>query len=561
MKLCSIKANNYRTLQNIEMNFATDYCTISGANNSGKSAVVFLIQGLLKQNGRHFWRTPSEFVDYEEDRTKWGEPNDSIDVTYEFLLDPEDDSALLAFISKMDSSVEADVPTKFEVNLILDSKKDFEVSFKTVDVVFDKVANKELLKRFSGSNLLFLYNSTQKSENYFYDGRRGRTVFELGFSPDEKALLFTARKTLDTKMKALTKTRTADLSNMIGKLADKYEIELAPMDGSQSDEMYMGIVLKDKSVSAPLSDWGSGTQNRTHIIMSILQAHRIKSQSPSSERTTPIVVVEEPESFLHPSAQAEFGRVLSDFANDLGIQLIVTTHSPYMLNQKSPESNILLSRKIVSGKPRESYVVDTRGEKWMAPFAEQLGIKPEVIGPLRELFVSTGEKVLLVEGAIDKGYFETCQTKGVGDCLLDKEVTVQEYGGKDVLKHTLLLKFTLSRFRKYLVSYDRDAHEQVKNSLTSLGLEEGKHFLPIGGTKPGADCIEGLMPDSLKREVYAENVDLVQAIGSADSRAKKDAKNKLKHALLAKFNKLPSIDPNEFSDLAKLIKSINKSFK
>ncbi len=62
-------------------------------------------------------------------------------------------------------------------------------------------------------------------------------------------------------------------------------------------------------------------------------------------KSTPVVVTEEPESFLHPSAQSEFGNVLNDLADELGIQIIATTHSPYMLGQNDPDANTILTRR------------------------------------------------------------------------------------------------------------------------------------------------------------------------------------------------------------------------
>jgi predicted ATPase len=67
--------------------------------------------------------------------------------------------------------------------------------------------------------------------------------------------------------------------------------------------------------------------------MAILQANRIKTTAPPDDKITPLVVIEEPESFLHPSAQSEFGRILGALSAEFGIQIIATTHSPYMLNQ------------------------------------------------------------------------------------------------------------------------------------------------------------------------------------------------------------------------------------
>jgi putative ATP-dependent endonuclease of OLD family len=162
------------------------------------------------------------------------------------------------------------------------------------------------------------------------------------------------------------------LSAMLGRLTDKYDVELSPPEGFSTRRMPLGINLRDRNVKVPINDWGSGTQNRTYILMALLQAHRIKTTGTPDQKITPLVVIEEPESFLHPSAQAEFGRILRHLAGELGLQIIVTTHSPYMLNQEEPAANLLLTRAVKRHKVFETVQVDTTGENWMAPFAEHL---------------------------------------------------------------------------------------------------------------------------------------------------------------------------------------------
>lgn len=157
----------------------------------------------------------------------------------------------------------------------------------------------------------------------------------------------------------------------MGHLKEKYEVEFSIPDGMFSGNLPFEINLKDKNVDVPLIDWGSGTQNRTQIMVSILQANRIKLRL-MKNKITPMVLIEEPESFLHPSAQAEFGRVLRDLANELKIQTIVTTHSPYMLSQENMSSNILLERSSLR-KIKETAVVELKDESWMEPFSEILG--------------------------------------------------------------------------------------------------------------------------------------------------------------------------------------------
>jgi putative ATP-dependent endonuclease of the OLD family len=191
-------------------------------------------------------------------------------------------------------------------------------------------------------------------------------------SAGEKKAVASAQKTVDQQMRRLAKDHMRRLGNLIGRLDDKFDVEASMPEGFAMRRMPIGINLKDRNVDAPLNDWGSGTQNRTHILMAILQANRIKTTSALDEKVTPFVVIEEPESFLHPSAQAEFGGILSTLSVEFGIQIIATTHSPYMLNKEKPESNILLTRNVRYKKACETRLVEVGGDNWMAPFADHL---------------------------------------------------------------------------------------------------------------------------------------------------------------------------------------------
>ena len=55
MKLVSLAAKNYRTLEDIEIPFSKGYCTISGRNNAGKSSVIRLLQALFSAGGLAPW--------------------------------------------------------------------------------------------------------------------------------------------------------------------------------------------------------------------------------------------------------------------------------------------------------------------------------------------------------------------------------------------------------------------------------------------------------------------------------------------------------------------------
>jgi hypothetical protein len=57
-----------------------------------------------------------------------------------------------------------------------------------------------------------------------------------------------------------------------------------------------------------------------------------------------LVLIEEPETSLHPSAQHEFGRYLVEVACNRGHQIMLTTHSEFLLRALPSESLVYLGR-------------------------------------------------------------------------------------------------------------------------------------------------------------------------------------------------------------------------
>jgi len=58
-----------------------------------------------------------------------------------------------------------------------------------------------------------------------------------------------------------------------------------------------------------------------------------------------LVLIEEPETSLHPSAQFEFGSYLVDVSRRRGHQILLTTHSEFILEALPSESSVYLHRK------------------------------------------------------------------------------------------------------------------------------------------------------------------------------------------------------------------------
>jgi predicted ATP-dependent endonuclease of OLD family len=557
MRLVSITTKNYRTLDDLGLPFSNSYCTISGRNNAGKSCVIRLLSALFRVRTRYPWELDESGLDYKEDKTQWIKDAEPILVSFSLEITRSEDPALISFIEKIATKkIEKQQVTLCVAYSVSDSN-DVIVSISVDGEKVDDKAAKEIDKRIKDSSLLFLYNSTTRHDEFFFGRGRRRMFYEFVMSKDERKALDEAGKHIERRLRKLAKDHTDELSKILGRLTEKYDVEVSPLEGIAAREMPLGINLRDKNVEVPLSDWGSGTQNRTHILMAVLQANRIKTTGSPDDKITPIVVIEEPESFLHPSAQAEFGRILRHLSEEFGIQIIVTTHSPHMLNQEEGASNILLARVIKRGKAYETVRVDTTGENWMAPFADHLGISSEEFASLKPLFSSDKSKVLLVEGPIDQEYFEFLQKHSLACDQLAASIEVVPYGGKDTLKNTLLIQFVLTKFDRVFVTYDLDAASEVRAALSRVGLNENNDYIALGADQAGKDCIEGLLPQSVLSAVNGRETDLVMRLGSKDNAERRKAKDALKKLYLNEFKSRTDYTKDDLKELAKVVRLVN----
>lgn len=557
MRLKTITTKNYRTLHDLTLTFANNFCTISGRNNAGKSCVIRLLSALFRVRARYSWQIDETGLDYKDDKTQWVKDSEPISALFTLEITRSEDPALISFIEKI-ATKKIEKPTvTLCVGYTVSDKDEIAISVAVDGDKVDDKAAKEIDKRIKDSSLLFLYNSTTRHEEFFFGRGRRRMFYEFVMSTEERKALDEAGKHIERRLKKLAKDHTEGLSNILGRLAEKYDVEVSPLEGFAAREMPLGINLKDKNVEVPLSDWGSGTQNRTHILMAILQANRIKTTGALDDKITPVVVIEEPESFLHPSAQAEFGRMLRHLSEELGIQIIVTTHSPHMLNQEEGASNILLARETKRGKVFETVRVDTSGENWMAPFADHLGIGSEEFMNLKPLFSADKSKVLLVEGPIDQEYFQFLQKHSLGCDQLASSIEVVPYGGKDTLKNTLLIQFVLRKFDRVFVTYDLDAEAEASTALARVGLKENSDFAGLGVNQAGKDCIEGLLPQRVLSAVNGRETDLVMKLGSRDNVDRRKAKDALKKFYLSEFKSKTDHTRDELKELSKIVRLIN----
>ncbi len=553
MRITSLETENYRTFENIKIDFKGFYSAICGQNDAGKSNIVRALRAVLQEESVLFTRLRRHKVSVLRDYPKWKDSDEKkyIKIKISFLIHKDSDAGIYEFLSDylglefQNEEVELSLSLSWQdpnsennINVVVDGKE------------FDGIKAQEVHNKLQAS--ILIHNSTE------IESRPSFTGYLSEFSEQYIKELDDIAATVTKSLKKIAKNQKEEVARLLANLNSNLKVGITLPDFSL-DRLPYNLTLGDSKIEVNLNDWGSGTKNRTMIFLTLLKARQISESVTSAEKITPILIIEEPESFLHPSAQAEFGRILQQVSTEFGVQVITTTHSPYMLNQAFPESNILLERDTYRGQLRATQCIDITGDNWMEPFGVVLGISNEEFRPWREIFFSETKSYLLVEGKTDKEYFEMLRDEHHGDNRLDFQGEIFEYNGCENLKNPTLLRFVKSRSKSVVVTFDLDVANGIESVLSRNGFEKNKTYMIIGKDVPGCRSIEGLLPDVVKDKVRSDNSALTEQAIHGTKDEQKSAKDRLKKLYLEEFKSTAKPGEEFFGEFYKLTKMLNKA--
>ena len=219
---------------------------------------------------------------------------------------------------------------------------------------------------------------------------------------------------------------------------DDIDLYFTPM-GTMDFYKSLDIIVKDHGFSISATEVGEGFQNA--IVLAVLRAFE------ATRRSGAILLIEEPEMFLHPQMQRSLYKSLRKIGETN--QVIYTTHSPHFVSV--PEyCDVLLVGRDEGG----TYVIQSslaadakRREKFLKEFDPERS----------ELFFA--KRLLLVEGDTEKLSFPEFAKRLAID--LDRAgATIVEVGGKRNLKEfaDLAISFEIPTG----IVYDKDSPDFAK---------------------------------------------------------------------------------------------------
>lgn len=481
MYISKLIIKNYKSIKDETFIFNKGINVLVGKNNAGKSNIVSALNEILGDKYNTTSYEDKIFYSNEQDKLERNfkivaEIDEINDLDYSLLENIKKSTGLIdisdyfneddkdfdnEWLLKDDDELKEKYPDMFNfkgTNLLVWKKKE------DLKEIFDKTKKIWIYKYYNKDEDINIYNIIIKEElsmgPLFPDKKVDKYYRMLYINPNIKATLMTsllipAFRSTESTLKITKWTwygkllqkkwedscnpehqvaiqqASDELKETIGKVYGELKNDinmqlkktLTLMDvkidinmlESKSEDYYKNIRLSvNDGIETPLENKGSGLQS---LIMIELFKFYCKVFNQSS-----LLILEEPELFLHPHAKRMLSDILNDFIEDNKNQIIITTHSEEFIHNIDIE-NINVIRKTTNGTKKSRIVKENYGDG-----KELQKLKIELQHKNAEMFFA--EKVILVEGEEQILIPEIVKNIYGKNILNNNDISIIKVGGK-----------------------------------------------------------------------------------------------------------------------------------
>lgn len=343
MKLKRFKVRNYRSIRLTPLMPFDNNLTIIGPNNEGKSnlvrALVTSLQLLeeLADFPKRVGRARANYVFrtriYEWERDcplgLQGKEVAESEFKLEFDLDAEDQ---IEFYKTIGSSINNHLPITITVGREMRPRFEVNKPGKGYKSLTDKSSE---IAAFIGSKLSINYIPAVRTAND--SARSVEKLVSAALRKVEKTPAYIeAMRTIEDLQAPVLYELEEKLHTSLDKFVPSIkDVNLEIKEGRNSLMRRVGINIDDGQLT-PLANKGDG------IISLVGMALLSRIDALAVDGINLILSIEEPESHLHPRAIHNIRSILDDLGGE--VQVIITTHSPALVNRINLSGNILVEK-------------------------------------------------------------------------------------------------------------------------------------------------------------------------------------------------------------------------
>jgi putative ATP-dependent endonuclease of the OLD family len=478
MRLTSVKIRNLRSIDSLQLDLQSNFASIVRPNSSGKSNVFrgleLFFQGSID---RRSFVAPLDMPKWVMETIA---PQVRTQIQVEFSMGEPGDEPVWKFVEEFFNKKRFPVPqTKF---------------FKVVRYFsrsgasgFQCIVPGQGTRSTEGEDLIELVERIRKRVEFRYvpslkdlqsDSFREiseelkRRLLSIWAGADRRKLAEKRErfKTIRTEIEQLIQDSAAGLSHSLhDHFPDVATIKLAGASTELEDMIGTLDIFADDGHETLMKQKGSGVQGASIIHM--LRILRETAPRGRHQKRLFLWNIEEPETFLHPTAQRKLADMLRQQSKNT--QILITTHSPIFVQRENPIANVLFKREKQNGY-YATQRIKLPTEDPLRPIRESLGTSLADSLSLHELAV-------IVEGLSDvtvfsKAFDRLCQR---GVIKLDRNYCafVSGHGASQQATGFTILKSwsPLSRAAA-IFDYDREGRDNGAKKIKIKVLENKDYF-------------------------------------------------------------------------------------
>jgi putative ATP-dependent endonuclease of the OLD family len=406
MKIKKLEVDGFRCLLDFQISFEDDITVIVGENDAGKSSIIDCLKSITQNK-----RVELDDFNHSKDEIIISIEIDNYVFTKSYsnangqvMEKAVSSKPTLKYVSELEENIRKITLSEIDTDtteFVKRTAKEFGLNVRAnsrIDNLIDSIIQKiESAK--TGVEIVIEGAVFPQFNNIQLDGRHFENVtsfFKEVFLREKQAGIWQEKVSEDQTIEEFVKDRIDSYSNEIAEsiinkgvfekirhfLKDLTQIKIEPIYQSRDLNIDAKVKFLEGGKEINIEKKGDGTKRR--ITMALLEFKKDESLLDHDKNTT--YLLDEPDTHLHVKAQTELLDIISGFAKN-GNQVILTTHSPFIINAVSPKQIRVIQN--IGNKSKVNFLkseVDSADK-----LLKSLGIENTYLFFCRHLIIVEGE--------------------------------------------------------------------------------------------------------------------------------------------------------------------------
>ncbi|MBI5944309.1 MAG: AAA family ATPase [Chloroflexi bacterium] len=485
MKLKKIIIDGFRCLQNLEISFEDNLTVVVGENDAGKSSLIDCLK-VITQN------KPVEIDDFNYNKNTI-----TISVEIENFVfyksykleektvkqQPMEAKPSESFLTLSKTNLEAegiDIASPENDQKIRGLARIFGLTVRSNSSITNlhRSVLEKINEYLTDSSLKIENAQFPKFNNIQLDGKHFEDIssfFKEVFLKEKQSDIWQEKINEETTIEDFVRERidsySAEISEKMTErgIKDKVKLFLKNLTDIRIEPIYQAknlnidakVKFLENGEEINLQMKGDGTKRR--ITMALLEFKKDEDKLEDDETT--IYLLDEPDTHLHVKAQIELLETLQGFSGN-GDQIILTTHSPFLINAVKPEQIRLL---IANAKNSTEVRYLRQKDDIPTRVLQNMGIE--------NIYLFFAKTLILTEGQTEEEFIKKFFARNTNRTLSSNLIRIINVDGIQNIAGFARGILEVHNPENIIVVCDNDASDEVRQLINTLNISERQKYM------------------------------------------------------------------------------------